>query len=241
MTLRLEVAPDPEQAARAALDLLRAACAEAIAARGRALVSLAGGSTPKRVYHQWAKASDQDWPRVHLLYGDERCVAPDHADSNHRMVRESLLDALPVSPKVHRMRGEDADPEAAAADYGRQLRDLLGPEGKLDLALLGMGPDGHTASLFPGRPALAEAKHRCVATLAPDGKTRRLTLTFPVFKAARQVVFLVTGAEKAATLRAVLEGPLDPQRLPAQTLLRDPAVTAVLVMDKAAAPHGVAR
>ncbi|MBI4082864.1 MAG: 6-phosphogluconolactonase [Candidatus Lambdaproteobacteria bacterium] len=235
MTLRLEVAPDPEQAARAALALLRAACAEAIAARGRALVSLAGGSTPKLVYRQWAQATDQDWPRIHLLYGDERCVPPDHADSNHRMVQESLLDGLPAPPQVHRMRGEDADPEVAAADYGRLVRDLLGPEGRLDLALLGMGPDGHTASLFPGRPALAEAKHRCVATLAPDGRTRRLTLTIPVFKAARQVVFLVTGAEKAATLRDVLEGPLDSQRLPAQTLLRDPAANVVLVMDRAAA------
>jgi len=177
-------------------------------------VALAGGSTPRRLYEMLAQQplSDQvPWSRVHVFWGDERCVPPDHADSNYRMAREALLDRVPIPPgNVHRIRGE-IDPQQAAADYAAELASVLGPDGRLDLALLGMGDDGHTASLFPGSTALAERERNVVAVHVDKLQSWRVTLTLPTLNAARQVLFLVSGAGKAQALTRVQAG----ERLPA--------------------------
>ncbi len=170
-------------------------------------VALAGGSTPAACYRLLAneRRADVDWARVEIFFGDERCVPPDHADSNYGMARRALFDHVPIPPtQLHRMRGED-EPRSAAKAYEDILRQTLGTE-PLDLVLLGMGPDGHTASLFPGTTALDETQAWVVANRVPQLGVDRLTLTFPMLSAARAVMVNVTGAEKAARLAEVLHG-----------------------------------
>ena len=241
MSLRLEMGQDPPAAAQAALDRIEAWGGEALAARGRYILSLAGGSTPRLVYELWGEKSRLDWTRVELIYGDERCVPPEHPDSNHGMVRRALLAKLEESgtgPRVHPMDGAQADPARAAADYEALLEEVVGParleEARIDVALLGIGADGHTASMFPGAPALDEARRRGVATEAPGGQAR-LTLTFTELRRARRLLFLAVGDGKADILREVLEGELAPRRLPSQTLVRDDSLESHLVCDRAAA------
>jgi 6-phosphogluconolactonase len=199
--------------AGAAADELAAIARDAIAARGACHVALSGGSTPKKLFELLAArgASALPWPQIQLWWGDERCVPPDHADSNYRMTRDALIAPLALDPtRVHRIRGE-ADPDLAAADYARELAGALGTPPVFDLVWLGMGPDGHTASLFPNSPALAETARTVVANRVDSpltkGQATRITLTFPVFAAARHTRFLVAGADKAATLAQVLAGP----------------------------------
>lgn len=173
-------------------------------------LSLCGGSTPKSIYAALAERDDIDWERVLLTFGDERCVPPDHADSNYRMVRESLLDPAKVPRgSVMRMAGEMA-PEEAASRYDGQLKKLalLAGEERFqhDLVLLGMGDDGHTASLFPGTTALEETERNAVANYVPKFDAWRLTLTFPVLNAAREVAFLVSGDSKRPVVEEVLAG-----------------------------------
>ncbi|MBC8448967.1 MAG: 6-phosphogluconolactonase [Chloroflexi bacterium] len=179
---------------------------EAIAARGRFLVALAGGSTPRAAYELLATepfAASVDWTRVHLFWGDERCVPPDHPDSNYRMARETLLDRVQIpAANVHRMRCELA-PQQAAAAYERELEKALGEDGRFDLILLGLGTDGHTASLFPGAAALGERERRVLAVYVEKLKAWRVTLTLPVINTARHVIFLVSGTSKAETLARV--------------------------------------
>jgi 6-phosphogluconolactonase len=198
----------------------------AIASRGRFLLTLSGGSTPQPVYELLATApfaTRIEWPRVHVFWGDERCVPPDHRDSNYRMAREALLDHVPLPPAhVHRIRGED-EPARAATDYEQLLHQLLGsqevsPEHSFDLVLLGMGADGHTASLFPGSAAAAETQRWVVASPGPQPESWRVTLTQVPLNAAREVMFLVSGADKAERLKEVLEDRrADP--LPAQLIV----------------------
>lgn len=174
-------------------------------------VSLSGGSTPKTLYSLIAQRAAEDdtlrgidWKRVHFFFGDERCVPPTHADSNYRMVRETLLSrgTFPEA-NVHRIQAE-LEPETAAKQYEQELRNHFGGVPAFDLSWLGMGPDGHTASLFPGTPALNEKKKLAVANFVPKFDATRVTLTFPVFSAARKVQFLVTGADKAPMAKKVL-------------------------------------
>jgi len=170
-------------------------------------VALAGGSTPAACYRLLGnvRRTDVDWARVEIFFGDERCVPPDHADSNYGMARRTLLDLVPIPvTQLHRMRGED-EPHAAARAYEDVMRAALGTD-PLDLVLLGMGADGHTASLFPGTAALDETEAWVVANRVPQMGVDRLTLTFPVLSAAKRVVVNVTGAEKAARLAEVLTG-----------------------------------
>ncbi len=211
----------PEALARAAARAFVESAAEAIAERGRFAVALAGGSTPKATYEVLARdhAEDVDWPNVHVFFGDERTVPPDHEDSNYRMAREALLDLVPTG-SVHRMRGE-LPPDEAAASYETDLRQFFGGEAVLDLVMLGIGGDGHTASLFPGTPALEVTDRLVVANPVPKLDTTRLTLTAPVLSAARAVSFLVAGEGKAEALREILEGDADPHRYPAK-LVRPP-------------------
>ena len=177
-----------------------------------------------------SRLSSPDWKLFHITWGDERCVPPDDPESNYRMAKEALLDRVPIPPEnIHRIRGED-DPEKTAANYEEELRVLLGchPERQrrvtrgatdtLDLVLLGLGEDGHTASLFPGQPAVHETERWVTTALAPDKKLWRVTLTPPILNAARNVTFMVAGASKAARLQQVLEGPFTPDLLPAQTI-----------------------
>jgi 6-phosphogluconolactonase len=224
----------PEALARAAARAFVESAAEAIAERGRFAVALAGGSTPKATYEVLARdhAEDVDWPNVHVFFGDERTVPPDHEDSNYRMAREALLDRLPVG-SVHRMRGE-LPPDEAAASYETDLRQFFGGEFPvLDLVMLGIGEDGHTASLFPGTEALGVTDRLAVANPVPKLDTTRLTLTVPVLNAAREVRFLVAGRGKAEALAEILEGDAEPREYPAK-FVRPPG-GPIWMVDRAAA------
>lgn len=231
------VVPTPEDLAHRGADRFIASAARAIAERGRFTVALAGGSTPKALYTLLAKdpyRSEIDWAKVHVFFGDERTVPPDHSDSNYRMARETLLSKVPIpDDNVHRMRGE-IDPEEAAADYGRMLKEEFS-DGGLDLTLLGMGDDGHTASLFPHTTALGEREHRCVANHVEKLNTWRLTLTAPFINRSKQVLVLIAGAGKAERVAEVLEQADDPERLPIQLIDPRPAGELVWIMDSAAA------
>lgn len=217
------IVDDVEALAATGVRRVRRAAEAAIAERGCFNLALAGGSTPKALYQRLAaEAAAVDWARTRVFFGDERCVPPTHVDSNYRMARLALLDHVPVpAAQVHRMRGEDAPEEAAAAYEGALARPL-------DLALLGLGADGHTASLFPGTQALAENDRSCVAVAVPSLGVTRLTLTFPMFLEARAVIFLVAGVEKARTLREVVEGELRPDALPAQRIARRAGPVTIL-------------
>jgi len=204
---------DLDALSRAAVEDLAAIAGEAIAARGACHIALSGGSTPKRLFQLLASLGKRalPWDEIVLWWGDERTVAPDHADSNYRMTRETLIDPLGLT-RVHRIEAE-RDPEDAAAAYEDELKTALGVPPVLDLVWLGMGPDGHTASLFPGSPALAETKRLVVANPVDSpltkGPATRITLTLPAINAARHVRFLVAGTDKAETLAAVIAGPRD--------------------------------
>jgi 6-phosphogluconolactonase len=209
----VQIFSDPNALVRAEAERFVKLLGDAIAARGRFVAALAGGSTPKPLYELLATpryAGQIDWTRVHLFWGDERCVPPDHPESNYRMTREALIDRVPIpSQNVHRIRGED-DPHQAAAAYERTLRDSFGPDDpptrSFDVVLLGMGLDGHTASLFPGTAAPTETRRWVTAVhLERPRDMWRVTLTTVVLNAAADVTFLVAGAQKAPRLREVLE------------------------------------
>ena len=236
------VAPDLRELSREAAARFRRVAADRVAAAGRFSVALSGGSTPRALYRLLGEPPFReaiDWPRVHLFWGDERFVPPDHADSNYRLAREAFISRVPIpSGNVHPMPTEAADPNAAAAQYEETLRRFLAvPEGewpRFDLILLGLGADGHTASLFPGSPLLDEHRRLVAAAHVPKLDAWRLTLTPPALRGARHVVFLVSGSDKASVLREVVEGPYDPHRLPAQLVQPEKGDLTWLV-DEAAA------
>jgi len=212
---------------RAAADEFVRCFDEAVKARGVFNASLAGGSTPKGLYSLLAddpRYRDRiAWDKVHFFFGDERHVPPDHADNNYRMVWESLLSKVPMPPwHTHRMATELSDAKAAAGYCESILRDHFrlkeGEWPRFDLVLLGMGPDGHTASLFPGTDAIREKEKLTAAPWVEKFKSFRVTLTPPVFNNAAEVIFLVAGEDKALTLKEVLEGNDQPDRLPAQVI-----------------------
>jgi len=230
------VSPDLDALARAAAKHVRAAAAKAIARRGRFRLALAGGSTPKALYRLLAsEPGSVDWRRTDVFFGDERGVPPDDAASNYRMARETLLEPAAVPPaNVRRLRGEDADLDATARAYEETLKAGAVPPW-LDLALLGMGADGHTASLFPNSESLDERLRLCLAVAGPPPAARRLTLTYPVFADAADVLFLVAGAEKAEALRDVVAGPDHLTPLPAQLVVWRPGPVTVMCDRDAAA------
>lgn len=184
--------------------------------------ALSGGLTPRLLYQilgSPALAGRIRWQNIQLFQVDERCVPPDHPDSNYRMIREALLDSADIPPEnFHRMQAERADLDQAARDYAHELRRVLQPQDgdwpRLDMIFLGMGPDGHTASLFPGTAALEERTAWVRPNHVERLGLRRLTMTFPALNAASHVIFMVAGVDKAEILRKVLEGP--PGQLPAQ-------------------------
>jgi 6-phosphogluconolactonase len=235
---KIVICPRAEQTADVGARRVAVLLASAVAARGRGRIALAGGRTPEALYRLLADPPYRDqipWESVEVFWGDERCVPPDHAESNYRMAHEALLSRVPIPPgNVHRMAGEAGDPSAAAGDYEAVLHRACGIPPRLDVCLLGLGPDAHTASLFPGSPALEETPRSVAAVWVETFRAWRLTLTPPVLNAARYVIFLVCGADKAEALRAVLEGPAAPERYPAQ-IVRPPEGRVEWLLDREAA------
>jgi 6-phosphogluconolactonase len=203
--------------------------AAATLARGRCSLALPGGTSPIAALQALGTGTlgaSVDWPSVDVYFGDERAVPPQDPESNYRMVKEALLSGLRAPPSVHRMEADKRDLERAASDYARLL-----PE-RLDVLLLGMGSDGHTASLFPGAPALEETR-RVVSVLAPKPPPKRLTITPPVIESALEVAVLATGIAKAEAVRRALEGPPAVREVPVQLAARgvwflDPAAASRL-------------
>jgi 6-phosphogluconolactonase len=224
---------DPEGVARAAASAVVEAAFKATHDHGDFHLVLAGGSTPRRAYELLASdfRDEVDWRRVTFYFGDERCVPPDHPESNYRMAREALLGPLRVgSSRVRRVAGE-LPPAAAAADYDAELQGLEAVRAPMfDLVLLGMGEEGHTASLFPGSAALSESGHRAVAVTVPKPPSERVTLTPRALASATQVLFLVTGEGKAEALASVFT---NPETVPA-AIVANLAPSRFLVDDAAA-------
>lgn len=218
-----------ELVTEAAADLFLARAQQAIGSGRLFNVVLSGGSTPVRLFSLLAAEPYRDripWGHVHLFWGDERTVPPDHPDSNFGAANQALLAKLELPrANVHRIHGECRDPQQAAADYEAELRRHFGLAAgefpRFDLVYLGMGADGHTASLFPGTEALAERRRLAVAHWVEMLGAHRITLTCPTFNRAACILLLVTGAEKAETLREVLEGAADPPRYPVQLIRPD--------------------
>ena len=214
---------------------------QAVTARGVARIAISGGNTPKPVFALLAAEpylSTVPWGKVQLFWVDERSVAPDQPDSNYGMTKKALLDKVPIpAENVFRMEGE-LEPEEAAAKYESAIRNTLRLEGAelptFDLVALGMGDDGHTASLFPHTEGLHEFGRLVIANHVPQKDTWRITLTSPVINQARNVIFLIQGADKAEPLKRVLLGDYDPETLPSQ-LIQPAAGKITILLDKAAA------
>ncbi len=232
---------DAEQACRGAAEEFERTGREAMGRSGHFTVALSGGSSPRRMYEMLAEPPLRerlDWSAIDIFWSDERPVPPSHPESNYRMAREALLGRVPLGDgHVHRIEAEAADRDAAARNYAAEIARVFhtsptAEPPRFDLVLLGMGADGHTASLFPHTASLDEQKHWVVVNRVPQLDTERFTMTVPIINSGHCVLFLVTGAEKAGALAAVLEGPADPQRLPAQ-LIR-PAGRLVFYIDQAA-------
>jgi 6-phosphogluconolactonase len=242
MTASLRVFADGESFASGGADFIADFAAQAIAARGLFTLVLAGGETPRRVYASLSSAPWRDrirWSEVHVFFGDERCVPPADPRSNYRMARETLLDAVPLpAANVHRIRGE-ADPAVEAVRYEQEMTAFFNTSSlpAFDLILLGLGADGHTASLFPGSAALRERERRVVADYVAATASWRVTFTVPTINAARQVAFLVAGSNKSRALCNVLRGPHQPETWPAQLI--DPAAGGLHWLVDAAAAEQV--
>ncbi len=211
----LIVVARPAELARPAAEWLELEVNRAITERGRCAIALSGGRTPEPAYRELALATSIDWKRVEIFFADERAVAPDHADSNYRMVHLSLLSRVPVpANQVHRMEAERSNRDGAAREYEGLLPRAL------DILLLGIGADGHTASLFPGSAALDERQRLVLPVLGAKPPAERMTITPPVIEAARKVVVLASGEDKAAIVARALEGPPAPKVVPAQLARR---------------------
>ncbi len=220
----IKVHPTPAAVAQAAAERVVEIARTALALQETFTFCLAGGSTPNALYKLLADEELREripWNRVEIFFGDERAVPPIHADSNYAMAKAALLDHVPIpGDNIYRMKGE-LDPDQAATQYGRMLKDRFGDltsASGFDLLLLGMGDDGHTLSLFPGTAAIDEQSHRCVANFIPKLDTWRITLTAAFANQSANVLALVTGQNKAAALQQVLEGEHDPHKYPMQLI-----------------------
>ncbi|HKN23122.1 MAG TPA: 6-phosphogluconolactonase [Terracidiphilus sp.] len=237
------VEPDAAALARRAAQYFVEQVERAAAQHGRARIAISGGSTPKATFTLLADPAQpwrarMPWSKLDLWWVDERCVPPGDPDSNYRMTREAMLDHVPLKPEqIHRMEGE-LEPEAAAARYESELRNGFRLEGaelpRFDAVQLGMGPDGHTASLFPHTQALSELGRLAVANHVENKDAWRVTLTWPVINRGSQVFFLIGGADKAQILKEVFTGPRHVERLPSQ-LIRPAGGILTLLLDRPAA------
>jgi 6-phosphogluconolactonase len=236
--VELRVREDPDSLAAGAAEEVAARAREAVARRGRFAIALSGGSTPGLLYERLARRRALPWSRVHVFWGDERVVPPGHPDSNFGAAERTLLSRVPLPrANVHRVPTETHGPAVAARVYEDELRSFFAtpPRGfpRFDLVLLGLGADGHTASLFPGNEALREEERLVLAPLVPSLGGYRITLTLPVINNARSVVFLVSGEGKAGILARVLEGS-GGEELPAR-LVRPHDGELLWLVDRAAA------
>jgi len=237
----IRICEDAAALAQQTTDIFVRLAQESVAARGRFTVALAGGSTPKAAYVMLASAAYRDrvpWQHIHFFWGDERHVPPDHEDSNYHMAYEAMFSKVTVpAAHIHRIAAEK-DAQQAADDYEATLRTAFQLAGnslpRFDLILLGMGPDGHTASLFPGTTAVHESKRLVAAPWVEKFKTFRITLTPPVLCNAAYVVFAAGGADKTETLQQVLQGPYQPDLYPSQ-VVKPAQGTLLWLVDKAAA------
>ena len=235
----IRVFQDPSALFHAAAKEFSDQAQSAIREAGRFTVTLSGGSTPKSLYSLLATNADLPWDKVFFFFGDERHVPPDNPESNYRMARESLLAKVPVPPaNVFRVQAENPDADQAAASYEQALRDFFQTPVSgfpvIDLVLLGMGPDGHTASLFPGSQALGEKSRWVVSNWVEKFKTDRITLTLPVLNNAKTVMFLVSGKDKASVLKEVLEGTQPASQFPSK-LIRAEHGRLIWMVDQPAA------
>jgi 6-phosphogluconolactonase len=243
VTVTYEVWPSAAEMALASAHLFAAKVEKAVATRGIARVALSGGSTPKATFKLLADpagpfASTVPWDKVQIFWVDERCVGPDDPESNYGMTRDLLLSKVAIPEKnVFRMEGE-LDPEEAASRYESTLRNVMKLEGAespaFDLLTLGLGPDGHTASLFPNTEGLNEMSRLVIANHVPQKDVWRISLTWPIINQASEVVFEVEGASKTDILAEVLTGPRDPERLPSQ-LIRPSNGKLLFLLNEAAA------
>ncbi len=256
MTADVRLVADSEEIARAGAEEVLSRLVAADRANRSFRIALSGGRTPRGLYEALAAAHERGgrripWARAEFFWGDERHVPPGHPDSNYRMAREALLSRVPVPPeRVHRIPAEMPSAEDAATAYEGTLRAAFELEGtgshgtgaprasdawpRFDLVLLGLGPDGHVASLFPGSEALRERRRLVAAPWVEALHAHRITLTLPVLNAAAFVLFVVSGGDKAGTLRAVLEGEAGAHTYPAQ-LIRPPEGSVVWLVDRDAA------
>jgi 6-phosphogluconolactonase len=243
VTVTYKVWQTAARVAAAAADLFASSARAAVETRGVARIAVSGGNTPKEMFALLADPSQPHfarvpWERLELFWVDERCVPPTDKDSNYRMTNEAMLAKVPLAPEqIHRMEGE-LEPEVAAARYEAAIRTAFRLEGAetpvFDLVLLGMGDDGHTASLFPHTAALHELGRLVVANHVPQKETWRVTLTLPVINRGREVAFLIEGAGKAEILRDVLVGEYDPESKPSQ-LIRPESGKLTFLLDATAA------
>lgn len=223
---RIEVVPSEADLVRVAGELVTAAALVAIAQRSAFRIALAGGSTPRPLYEHLAVDPYIDWRKWHIFWGDERSVPPTEPESNYAMARTSLLDQLETPPGLVVRVPAELAPDEAALRYEQSVRELVpsfrteetGFVPRFDMIVLGMGDDGHTASLFPYTEALSESERIVVANPVPQLNTSRITFTYPLINAARRILVLVNGEKKAEALRGVISGPYDPERLPIQAL-----------------------
>lgn len=226
---KIIVVADAAAAAHFAAELFKDRAQKAIVKSGIFTVALSGGSTPKTLYH--LLATDESfskqiaWDKVHLFWGDERFVPADHPESNYRMVKEQMLDLISIpTGNVHRIVTEGVEPEECAAVYGRELRAFFGERNLLascggpafDLNFLGLGPDGHTASLFPESKALSETHHWCVANWVEKFDSWRITLTYPSINSANCIAFLAVGKDKTEKITEILGNDSTTHHYPAQ-------------------------
>ncbi|MBN1454421.1 MAG: 6-phosphogluconolactonase [Anaerolineales bacterium] len=224
MKTDIRIFKDSEAMSIAAAEIFVQEAAQAVRARGRFLVALSGGSTPSGLYRLLADEpfrSKVDWAKTFIFWGDERCVPPDDEGSSYHQAHKNLLKYVPISDEnVQRIKGE-LEPAEASNDYTQTLKRFAAPGlhwPRFDLVLLGMGEDGHTASLFPGSPVAADSPTLAVTAEYQGRPAQRVTLTPPVFNSARTILFLVTGASKASTLKEVLRGAHKPELFPAQRI-----------------------
>ena len=239
--MEIRILSTPQELFAAAAEEVVRSANEAVAQRGRFTIALSGGSTPKSLFNLLATNARTalPWDRMFFFWGDERHVSPNDPDSNYRMAEETMLSKIPVAAgNVFRIAAENPDAAAAAEAYEQTLRKFFALESgrfpRFDLILLGMGPDGHTASLFPSTAALQEKSRLVVANWVDKLKASRLTLTLPVLNAARCVAFLVSGTDKASVLRAVLEENVPAEQYPSK-LVRPSDGKLIWLVDRAAA------
>jgi 6-phosphogluconolactonase len=232
--------PDGGQLSVAAAEYIVRVAQESIAAHGRFTLALSGGSTPRKLYAMLADEPYRgqiDWALVEIFWSDERCVPADDAESNYHLAQEVMLSKLPIAAsQIHRVPADEPDREAASLAYTKEMQRVFGTDGipQFDLIQLGMGPEGHTASLFPHQASLTEQQRLIMSVTVPKPPPPRLTFTPPLLNAAIHILFLVTGPDKSEAVQAVLEGPKQPEEYPAQIVQpSDGEVTWML--DKAAA------